>query len=470
MPRLSLRARLALAFAAGMAAVSIAVAGFVYIQLRNDLVEGVDMGLQSRAQVIVDAAARRPAIGGGAIHLIDSDEAFAQVLAADGSVLESTPAVAGSPLVASPLLRAAGRPTFFDVTPRGLDSSRLLVVPATLAEKHAYVVVGATLSNSQEALHRVFVLFAIALPAALLVSSLIGWLLAGAALRPVGRMSREAEAIGSSDPARRLQVPDSDPSLAALATTLNATFDRLQDMLARERGFVDNASHELRTPLTILKAEVDSALSTPRSHDELEAALRSAGSEIRHLISIAEGLLVLARANRGRIPVHRVDTPLTEVVEASVNAFRARADALDVRLHASVQPVTVSVDRTRVRQALDNLLDNALSHTPPGGWVCVLGTADGDTFEIAVEDSGPGFDDLTLGHAFHPFSPRTATQAGTGLGLAIAHAIATAHGGSASAENLPQGGARVAIVLPIGHPPARDDPARRAQALPTLSR
>src|SRR6516165_7076988 len=156
MLRLSLRTRLALAFAAGMAAVSIGVAAFVYVQLRSDLVESVDMGLQSRSQVIVDAAASRPAIGRGERHLIDSDEAFAQVLAVNGSVLESTPAVVGAPLVSKALLRTADRPTFVDVTPRGLDSSRLLIVPTTVRGRRAYVVVGATLSNSQEALHRVF--------------------------------------------------------------------------------------------------------------------------------------------------------------------------------------------------------------------------------------------------------------------------------------------------------------------------
>ena len=236
-PHTSLRVRLTLAFAAGMAVVLTGVAVFVYLNLRTDLRASVDSGLQSRAQVIAANAAHADPSLGGRRRLIDADEAFAQVLTPSGRIVETTPAVAGAALVPAGDLASLGRPTFVDDRPAGLDPSRLLIVPVTAAGHRVFVVVGATLSDSQEALDQALTRFAVAFPVALLLSSLIGWLLAGAALRPVERMRREAEAISASDPTRRLPVPRTDDTLARLADTLNVTFDRLQAALERERRF-----------------------------------------------------------------------------------------------------------------------------------------------------------------------------------------------------------------------------------------
>ena len=437
-----------------MAIVLAGVAAFVYVELRRDLYAGVDMDLRSRAQVIVANATRAsPSLGGVRRRaLVDADEAFAQVIAPDGRVIESTPAVAGAPLVRPGLLAGVRGPTFVDRRPPGLDPARLLVVPARAGgTRRAFVVVGGTLSNAQEALGSVVDLFAVAFPVALGASSLVGWLLAGAALRPVERMRREAEAITASDPSRRLPVPATGDTLARLAVTLNATFDRLQTALERERRFVDDASHELRTPLTVLRAEVDSALSAPRGRDDLEQALRVASDEVEHLVRITEGMLVLARTGDGRLPILRSDTRLADLLAASRQAFAARARAAGLHLEVESPDAVARLDATRVRQAIDNLLDNALHHTPAGGRVRVSAACSGDTVTLVVEDTGPGFDEHVLARAFRPFTrPPAAAYDGSGLGLAIVRAIAAAHGGTATAENL-AAGARVTLKL---HAPA----------------
>ena len=446
-PHTSLRVRLTLAFAAGMAVVLTGVAVFVYLNLRTDLRASVDSGLQSRAQVIAANAAHADPSLGGRRRLIDADEAFAQVLTPSGRIVETTPAVAGAALVPAGDLASLGRPTFVDDRPAGLDPSRLLIVPVTAAGHRVFVVVGATLSDSQEALDQALTRFAVAFPVALLLSSLIGWLLAGAALRPVERMRREAEAISASDPTRRLPVPRTDDTLARLADTLNVTFDRLQAALERERRFVDDASHELRTPLTILKAEVDSALVDGRSVDDLRVALRGASGEVNHLVRIAEDLLVLARAERGRIPTHRTRVSLEALVNASVEAFATVAEAGGVTLAVEAPAATVEVDGTRVRQALDNLLDNGLRHTLPGGEVCVIATLAPEAITIQVDDTGPGFDPDELAVAFQPFKRGDESREGSGLGLAIVRAIAEAHGGTVTAANRAGGGARMTLVV-----------------------
>jgi two-component system OmpR family sensor kinase len=446
-----------------MAVVLAGVAAFVYINLRSDLRASVDSGLQSRAQVIAANVARTdPLLGGGRRRrLIDADEAFAQVLAPSGRVVETTPGVARAPLASAADLAALTRPTFVDRRPPGLDSSRLLIVPVRDAGHVVFVVVGATLSDSQEALDTVLVRFAIAFPVALVLSSLIGWLLAGAALRPVERMRREAAAISATDPTHRLPVPHTDDTLARLAVTLNLTFDRLQEALERERRFVDDASHELRTPLTILKAEVDSALARERSPEDLRRALTGAAAEVNHLVRVAEGLLVLARAEHGHIPMHRSPEPLRALVEASHRAFASTADAAGVTLEAEAHDATVDLDGTRVRQALDNLIDNALRHTPPGGVVRVVATAGGDAVMIEVEDTGTGFDPAELDAVFQPFNRgQDVGHDGSGLGLAIVRAIAEAHGGTVIAANRPDGGARVTLILATPAPPR--SPASRA--------
>jgi two-component system, OmpR family, sensor kinase len=456
LPLGSLRARLALAFAVATTVVFLGVAAFVYTQLRTELQDSIDMGLRSRAESLVASTSASGAqLGTRHPNLIDSDEAFAQVLDARGRIVDTTTAVARRPLLDSATLSQLRKATFFDRTPPGLDASRLLVVPAvgvTPSDNRLYVVVGATKSNSREALDHVIVLFAIAFPVALLVATAIGWALSGAALRPVRRMSSEAEAITESDLSRRLPVPGSDRALAQLATTLNETFDRLEAALERERGFVNNASHELRTPLTILKAEIDSALASPRSGEELESALAGASAEVHHLVRIAEGLLVLARTT-GRIPASREETALPALLSASTGPFGWRADELAVTLRVDAPAVSVHLDATRVRQALDNLVENALRHVAFGGTVEVMATAEPRSVSISVTDTGPGFSPQVLEHIFQPFNRGYAETEGTGLGLAIANAIAEAHEGRAIAENLPEGGARVTLVLPIPLPP-----------------
>lgn len=438
-------------FATAMAVVLAGVAIFVYARVRTDLRGAVDMGLRSRAQVVAaNASHAGTRIGGGPSEsrLIDPDEAFAQILSTSGAIVQTTPAVSGSPLVSRSFLRGVHSATFLTRTPAGLDSSRLLVIPIPAGSSHEFAVVGATLSDSNDAAETLATQLEIALPVALLASSLVAWLLAGATLRPVDRMRREADAITATDLSRRLPVPPTGDTLARLAVTLNATFDRLQTALEGERRFVDEASHELRTPLTILKAEVDSALAAPQSHQELERTLASASQEVDHLVRIAEGLLILARANDGHIPIRREEVSLPELLGESRAAFAERAAAAGVTVGIESPDATVHADRTRLRQALDNLLDNALRHTPAGGTVRLAATVSPSKLLITVTDDGPGFAHDMLSRAFLPFARTTdESHDGAGLGLAIVAAIAEAHTGDATAENLPGGGARITITL-----------------------
>jgi signal transduction histidine kinase len=264
-------------------------------------------------------------------------------------------------------------------------------------------------------------------------------------------MRREADAISMSEPERRLPVPGTNDELARLGATLNSMLDRLQTAFERERRFVDDASHELRTPLSVLKLELEMALARDRTPEELVAALRNAAGETDRLVRLAEDLLVLARADRGRLPLHREDVDLAELLTRTGAAYRARAEAAGVRMEIAAAPSRASVDPARVRQAVENLLDNALRNTPAGGAVRVQSDVRNGVVTLWVEDTGPGFGADVIAEAFEPFAGSADGRDGRetpGLGLAIVRAIAQAHGGTVSAEDRPDGGARLTLTLP----------------------
>jgi signal transduction histidine kinase len=286
-------------------------------------------------------------------------------------------------------------------------------------------------------------------PLALAVAAAAAWWLAGAALRPVDQMRLEAAAVSASDPARRLPVPRTGDELARLATTLNSMLDRLQEALERERRFVDDASHELRTPLATLRGEIDLALARPRDAPELEASLRSAQDDVMRLQRLADDLLVMARIRGGRIPVHRVETTLSTLVTRSVRSVERLAGAANVAIEVDVDDEAIEVDPERVEQALRNLLENAIRFSPEGGSVRLSARRLDGNARFVVTDHGPGFPPGLLATAFEPFTRDDAASGspnGAGLGLSIVEAIAAAHGGSAAAENAPDG-ARVTLTV-----------------------
>jgi heavy metal sensor kinase len=452
--KLSLRLRLTLVFALGTALVLAGLGWFLYVRLGNDLMSSLDLSLRTRAQDVQGALARNDqGVLPGKGSLVDPDEAFVQIVEPSGAILAGSTNTSGIPLVGASALAGVTRPTSFTRTIAAIDADpvRLLVVPSSRQGRPVFVIVGATLGDRQDAMARLLVSLGIGGPVALLLTSAAGWMVAGGALRPVERIRREAAAISVSEPARRLPVPSTGDELERLGTTLNSMLDRLQQAFDRERRFVDDASHELRTPLGILKMELDLALARSRTPEELEAALRGASEETDRIVRLSEDLLVLARSEGGRLPTSRTEVELPATLAQAVAPYqdRARAGGGDVRLDAEAG--TVSVDPVRLRQAVQNLLENALRYTPPEGVVTVRATHDGNTVRIDVEDEGPGFPEGFASKAFEPFT-RAEGEAdrngsGAGLGLTIVRAVAEAHGGTVEASNLPLGGARLTLTL-----------------------
>jgi len=449
--RLPIRGRLTIQFAVGAAIVLVAVGVFVYVRTGADLLDTADAGLRSRAEVIAAGVrAGGPPIRAIDANLIEPDEAFAQIAdGRTGAVLQSSAIVRDEPLLPADEVRGLDRSRFADRRIRGIDDvTRVLAVPVVAPSGPQVVLVGTSLQDRRDQMLQLAATLAIGGPLALALIAGAAWLLAGAALRPVRRMRAEAEAISDADPGRRLTPPAADDEIAALAATLNSMLDRIRASFERERRFVDNASHELRTPVAILKAELDLALSRARSPEELREALRSASEETEHLAHLAEDLLVLSRARDGRLELRREDVAVAELLDGVARHASARAEATGIRIAVDAPAGRWPLDPLRLRQALDDLLDNALRHTEPGGSIRLWGEPADGRLTLGVEDTGPGFDPAFLPTAFEAFSRRgREDDGGTGLGLAIVRAIAEAHGGIAEATNRADGGASVTITL-----------------------
>ena len=414
MSRLSLRVRLTLFFALAMAVVLAAVGAFVYFRLERSLTEQLDESLEARAALVVPRIERGDLSAVEEASAADDDEAFVQVVARDGRV------------VAGPRVRP--------------PDSRTVEVPF----EHGTVVVGASLEDRDEALDSLLAQLLVGGPIALLLSSLAGYVLAGAALRPVEAMRRRAAQISADTAEQRLPLPEARDELHRLGETLNAMLERLEAGVVRERRFVADASHELRTPLALLRTELELALRRPRTSDELEAALRSAAEEAERLAHLAEDLLVLASASENGLRIEPTRLDARELLETVAQRFDRNGRSIEV----STDTDTITGDRLRLERALGDLVDNALRHG--AGTVRLEATDDA----LRVSDEGAGFPPDFLHRAFERFSraDESRTGAGAGLGLALVEAVARAHGGAASARNRDGGGAEVTITLPAHRP------------------
>lgn len=457
MSRLSIRARLTAAFALAMVAVLAGAAVFVYLQLRADLDETVDASLETRADA---ASVLLAGPGGGGLGegaggaLEDPEESFAQVLARDGRVLEGSGGATEPALTTAEVSESQGQALLVEGPVPGIeDTARVLGLRVPEGSPGAVLVVGQSLEDRNEALAGLITSFAVGGPIAVILASVIGYLLAAAGLRPVEAMRRQAQEVSLGGDCERLPLPGARDEVRRLGETLNEMLARLRRSFERERRFVADASHELRTPVAVLKTELEGALRAGGHRPEVRRGLVAAVEECDHLAQLADDLLVVARTAEGSLPVRAEQLQARPVLERVRRRFADRAEARGRSITVDApEEVTLCGDPHRVRQALGNLLDNALRHGD--GEVVLSARAAGEGVEIEVSDEGRGFGDDIASRAFERFTrgDHARTRGGTGLGMAIVRAVAEAHGGSA--EVGPGPGGRVRICLPARRPAA----------------
>jgi signal transduction histidine kinase len=302
--------------------------------------------------------------------------------------------------------------------------------------------------------HEVLIASLIALGIMVAVSVLLGWLFAGRSLRPLRLITATARRISEDNLNERLAFSGPDDELKDLADTFDGLLERLEAAFAAQRRFVANASHELRTPLATMRASLDVAMAKPGPLPPATLALASRlRIELDRTDELLEGLLVLARAQHGALPspdVVALDSVVTEAVGA--RSADANAGRLSVRQDGGCAlPVTGS--EVMLRRMVDNVIDNAIVHNAPSGWIAISTWTGLGTGRIVVENGGPLLDQREVSQLAQPFrrlgADRVGSDHGSGLGLSIVAAIATAHGGSLELLARPEGGLQVVITLPL---------------------
>jgi len=457
--RLPIRLRMAAAFAVAMAAVLAGSGLYLYRHLGSDLTASLNRDLRLRAQDLA-ALIRQPGASlaqdnGG--QLIERGESYVQLLATDGRVLDATRPLGRRSLLSRTELRLAERnPIYVNEPPvPGLnEGSRLLATRVIRNGRPAVLVVGATRENNVETLGNFRDELLIAGPIALLLASGVGYLLAGFSLRQVESMRRRAAAISGETPGERLPVPPTGDEMQRLGETLNEMLDRLESALERERDFVADAGHELRTPLALLRTELELALRQGCTARELRAAVRSSTHEADRLAQLAEDLLLIARTERGRLPLRLEPVEVEALLRSVRSRFEWRAAELGKTVgSASPNGLLVQADRMRLEQALGNLVDNALRYG--GDEVRLEAVRHDGWIELHVRDSGDGLPAQFLARAFDRFTRADAARSrgGSGLGLSIVKTIAESHAGTAHVANADTGGADAWISIPAGGEP-----------------
>ncbi|MWA06288.1 HAMP domain-containing protein [Actinomadura sp. LD22] len=290
-------------------------------------------------------------------------------------------------------------------------------------------------------------LLAVGIPAVTGLAGYGTWLSASQALRSVEAIRRELDEITATDIQRRVPVPGRRDEIAVLADSINATLDRLEEAVARQRAFVVDVSHELRSPLAGLRMELELALADPDATD-LPDTLRALLNNTDRLGAVVDDLLALARLEADRnFPREAVD--LTELADQEVlrRPRRARVTVL------SEGPVTVAGGRSELARLLTNLIDNADRHARAAVTV-IVGAEEPATAVVEVIDDGLGIHPEDRERVFERFTRLTEGRhrdaGGTGLGLAISRDIAAAHGGSLvlADRRADDEGARFVLRLP----------------------
>jgi len=307
-------------------------------------------------------------------------------------------------------------------------------------------------------------LFALAIMT--VISVALGWLVAGRALRPVRQMTATAQRISEDSLHERLALRGPKDELKELGDTIDGLLERLEVAFNAQRRFVANASHELRTPLTTMRAALDVALAKPEPAPPQTVALAGRlRTELDRTDKLLEAFLVLARAQHRSMPGQAV-LPLDYIVGSALDDQAAAIRAMDLTVQdtSSQGGAWVAGSQALLSRMVENVIDNAVCHNTPGGWIAIATGARGGRARLVLENGGRVLDQQQVTGLSQPFrrleADRIGTDKGSGLGLSIVVAIAEAHGGTLDLRARPGGGLRVCIELPVAA--ATPSPAARA--------
>jgi two-component system OmpR family sensor kinase len=434
--------------------------------LRSYLLTRADDQLRDFATVATGIVERQPLQpSGSSRHQSLPAQFLVEVVAADGKV-----SMAGGPLGSAdgPRLSAAqlsegGKP--FTTAAAGTSGNSWRVLVEHLSSG-GQLVIAYSLGNLNSTVTHLEIADALAAAAAFVLLAGLGLPLVRASLAPLRKIESTAAAIAGGDLSRRIDQATGNTEVGRLAEALDMMLASIETAyLARADGearalqsqdrmrrFIADASHELRTPLTSIRGLAEYGLQQggEASPDELLRLMRLIAGEGVRMGRLVDDLLLLARFDAGRA-LERLPVDLASIAAEAVQQARIVAGGRPITLEAA-EPVIVEADTERLRQIVDNLIGNAIQHTPAGTPVAVAVSSDHGSGLLTVADRGPGMTQEQASHVFERFyrtdAARTRARGGAGLGLAIAASLAAAHGGELTVATQPGHGAAFQLRLP----------------------
>jgi len=383
-----------------------------------------------------------------------------QIFDADGIPIASTKNTQGISNVSREnlILVLQGNSRFDTVTPsfptRKIIAFRVFITPAVENDKVEYIVqVASPLDSIQEALSTLRVTLFVLFPVTVLLTGIMGALLAKLTLHPVDSMIKTIHDITAENMKLKLTVPNTRDEIMKLAETFNDMLSRLDRAFTSQKQLFEDLSHELKTPLTVLRGEFEVMLKKMRSPEEYEELLKSGLEEIDKISKLADNLLMLASFESKKILPDRKRLDLGLLVQAAVNSVRKLADhkGVEIILSAGQDGIEINGDEQQLKLMVLNLVDNAVKYTPAGGRVGVALEQGNNSVKIRISDTGRGIAGKELPHIFDRFYrvEKSRSGGGFGLGLSIAKSIAGIHEGNIEVASTLGSGTTFTITLPL---------------------
>jgi signal transduction histidine kinase len=318
--------------------------------------------------------------------------------------------------------------------------------PGTVAAcKSAFTVGGETVR--QRALDSLLTFSLVGLGVMTVVSGGLGWYVSGRVLRPVRAITETARRASDQHLGERLALTGAQDELKELADTFDEMLERLDQAFAAQRRFVANASHELRTPLTVMRTAIDVALAKPnRTTQQLEDMAARVRRSIDQAENMIEALLVLAISDQGATSSELLD--LSAVAEDTLELAAPGITRLGLSVEADLAPAEATGDQQLIERMVWNLVDNAVRHNEPGGWIRIsTGQCPGGAV-LRIANSGAVVPSDAVPSLSEPFRRiRKQPDGGVGLGLSIAQSVSIAHGAQLDVRSQPEGGLFISLIL-----------------------
>ncbi|MFQ5943126.1 MAG: sensor histidine kinase [Anaerolineales bacterium] len=452
---MTLRARLTLWYTGLLAGVLILFGTAVYLLLSFLLTQQINDTLLRTAEDIRSTAIR--SVDGEVILIPPQALALTagvgvQLQRNDGEIAFQDPGM--EELSLEPLI-PEDRSAAFRTETMGSHNYRVLTYPLLLQPEDEVIgllQLAISLEASQQALQNLLILMVFGGVVAVVVAGIVGWSTAGAALRPLDEVTETALNITRADDLSR-RIPQSGPprdEVGKLTLAFNETLERLEALFETQRRFLADVSHELRTPLTTIRGNVDLIFRMEQIDRESLEAIKA---EVDRMTSMVNDLLLLAKAESGRLPLALEEIELdTLMLEVFKQANVLASDRVEVQIGREDQ-VRVMGDRDRLRQVFLNLIANALDHTPEGGKVTLALNCVDDWAQMTVTDTGSGIPREEIPHIFERFyridrSRRRSDTGGAGLGLSIAYWITRSHNGRIEVISDESTGTTFSVWLP----------------------